>query len=417
MRKHLLRTFAIALSMAMLSLSIQASTPDASSRKPQLPVTPVAGQSWLNHLHRSFGDTSMGKTGRLGPPAAMDGGTAGAGQLGFVPFSAEVTTLKGADLYRLNCQGCHGESGLGAPPEINSVIDPVRATSVPMVVARMKKTGMDISSSAAAELANQSQAALWQRLHSGGESMPPFPHLSDAEIRALIAYLRQLSGVPGTAQLAVVESPIRIGEHIVKSTCHTCHDATGPNPTPQQLENGAIPPLETLTARTDELQLIRKVTTGAPILMGTPATLHRGRMPVFYYLSKDEAADVYLYLSSYPPQQLQAGVPAIAGAEQNGAGGGAPPAPFATPSTPVSPTSNAGALNKSEPVPNGIPDWMVTLLLIGLGSASLGLVIFGMGFAAYELSRLSRATELKRKGSDVVSSPEHEHEVGELVMR
>ncbi len=179
MRKQI-RIFAITLSVAMVSFSLQASTPDASSRQAELPVTPVAGASWLNHLHRAFGDTSMGKTGRLGPPAATDGTTAGGGQLGFLPVSAQATTLKGADLYRLNCQGCHGESGLGAPPEINSVIDPVRATSVPMVVARMKKTGMDISSSAAAELANQSQAALLQRLHKGGESMPPFPHLSDA---------------------------------------------------------------------------------------------------------------------------------------------------------------------------------------------------------------------------------------------
>ncbi len=164
--------------------------------------------------------------------------------------------------------------------------------------------------------------------------------------RALIAYLRELSGVPGTAQLTVVESPIRIGEHIVKSTCHTCHDATGPNPTPQQLEDGAIPPLETLTARTDELQLIRKVTSGAPILMGTPPTLHRGRMPVFYYLSKEEAADVYLYLSSYPPQQLQAGVPAIAGAEQSGAGNGAPPAPLLFEDSSVKGFFECGALTK-----------------------------------------------------------------------
>jgi hypothetical protein len=32
--------------------------------------TSVSGQSWLTHLGRSFDETSMGKTGRLGPPTA-----------------------------------------------------------------------------------------------------------------------------------------------------------------------------------------------------------------------------------------------------------------------------------------------------------------------------------------------------------
>ena len=35
-----------------------------------LQPTPVAGESWLQHLHRSFDDTSMGKTGQLGPAGA-----------------------------------------------------------------------------------------------------------------------------------------------------------------------------------------------------------------------------------------------------------------------------------------------------------------------------------------------------------
>ncbi len=42
MRKHL-RTFAMTFGVAMVSLSIQASTPDASSRKAKVPVTPVVG--------------------------------------------------------------------------------------------------------------------------------------------------------------------------------------------------------------------------------------------------------------------------------------------------------------------------------------------------------------------------------------
>jgi mono/diheme cytochrome c family protein len=218
-------------------------------------------------------------------------------------FAPQAVTLHGADLYRLNCQGCHGEAGLGAPPEINSLVNPVRATSVPAVMERMKKVGMDISPANAKELAKQARTALLQRLHDGGVSMPAFHHLTEAEIASLVAYLNQLAGLPGAekTQVAVRESPVRMGELIVKSTCHICHTADGPNPDSQQLLEGSIPPLSTLTRRKNWPDFVRKVTIGAPIVMGTPPMPYRGRMPVFGYLSPDEASYVYLYLTLYPP--------------------------------------------------------------------------------------------------------------------
>jgi mono/diheme cytochrome c family protein len=179
----------------------------------------------------------------------------------------------------------------------------------------MKTAGMDMSSAAAAQLARQANSALQLRLHQGGESMPPFPHLSEAEIRALSAYLKQLAQLPGaeSQQLTVQESRLRVGEHIVKSTCQTCHSAVGLDPTPRQLLDGAIPPLSSLTARVTLPALVRKVTQGAPIVMGEPAIACRGRMPVFSYLTEDEASDVYLYLTKYPPSQADANIVARAG--------------------------------------------------------------------------------------------------------
>jgi mono/diheme cytochrome c family protein len=273
-------------------------------------VTAVAGESWLRHLHRAFDETSMGKTWDLGPPASMPGEESPHWQPQLTPgFATNIVTLHGSDLYRLNCQGCHGGSGTGAPPEINSVINPVRATSVAIIMARTKKTGQDMSRVDATGLAKQAKALLMERFHKGGESMPPFPQLSDAEIRSIVAYLEQLSDVPGAEknQIPIKAYSYRVGEHIIKSTCHICHGAAGPNPTPQQLLEGAIPPLSTLTTRTSLPDFIRKVTNGAPIIMGAPPfsyrDSYRGRMPVFRYLSEDEAADAYLYLTLYPPHE------------------------------------------------------------------------------------------------------------------
>jgi mono/diheme cytochrome c family protein len=155
----------------------------------------------------------------------------------------------------------------------------------------------------AANLAQQSKKALLERLHNGGESMPSFSHLSAAEVNSLLVYLNHLAQVPGVSEdrAVVKESRERLGELIVKSTCHTCHSAVGTNPGPQELLAGAIPPLSTLTSRRTQDEFIRKVTHGYPVLMGVPAMPYRGRMPVFFYLSAEEAADVYLYLTLYPP--------------------------------------------------------------------------------------------------------------------
>jgi len=162
---------------------------------------------------------------------------------------------------------------------------------------------MAMSKADVAAMAKDSKAMLLHRLHAGGEHMLP-PTLSEAEIPPLVAYLEQLSGVPGAEkrQKVVKESAHRVGEHIVKSACHVCHSATGANPTPEQIMEGEIPPLSTLPTRVSLPEFVRKVTSGNPITMGTPATPYRGRMPVFYYLSQDEAAAAYLYLLRYPPR-------------------------------------------------------------------------------------------------------------------
>jgi mono/diheme cytochrome c family protein len=263
-------------------------------------VTAVSGESWIRHLNRSFSETSMGKTWDLGPASGEDTSN---WQLKLSPVDPPLSfALHGSDIYRLNCQGCHGDLGRGMPPEINSIIGPIQSTSVAATMEQMKKAGRDMSASDASALVKESTVLLMQRLHSGGESMPA-PNLSDPEIHSLIPYLQQLSGLPGARKddAMLKESPYRVGEHIVKSTCHVCHSATGANPTPQQIADGAIPPLSILPGRVGLAEFVRKVTVGAPVIMGSPAAAYRGRMPVFVYLTQDEAAAAYMYLVSYPP--------------------------------------------------------------------------------------------------------------------
>jgi mono/diheme cytochrome c family protein len=357
--------------------------------------TAVAGESWLNHLHRSFDETSMGKTGWLGPPSAIPAAEFVGWQMGLAAEPAsETVTLRGSDLYRMNCRGCHGEDGMGAAPEINSLINPVRATSAAAIIERMKAVGMDMSRNDAAKLAQQSKGMLLDRLQHGGQDMPAFPHLRDADVDSLVAYLRQLAGVRGAEheQVAVREPRVRVGEYIAKSTCHVCHSASGANPTPQQLYEGAIPPLNTLALRTSRAEFIRKVTHGAPVLMGAPPELYRGRMPVFYYLSEEEAADVYLYLTRYPPYPwatLDAKVASLR------------PEPGAVDSE----AQVVGASFSANAGPAGVRQTAATdtrfgIFVVVAGCIAVALMGFGFGFTVYELRRLSGQNKGRRRVAD-----------------
>ena len=122
-------------------------------------------------------------------------------------------------------------------------------------------------------------------------------------MQALFAYLEVLSDVPGAAhrQRTVSVPAARIGEYVVKGTCHICHDAVGAWPTPAALMDGAVPSLAAMPARHTLVTLVQKVRRGAPVTMGITPVLYRGRMPVLDYITTDEAVAAYLYLAAYPP--------------------------------------------------------------------------------------------------------------------
>ena len=270
-----------------------------------LTVTPLRGPSNLERVGLTMETSAMGRTGLWGPPP-----NANPASLPGITYSENIThpsRLSGADLYRLDCQACHQADGGGSPPEINAIIDPVRATSAVVMLERMKKIGRPITAAFAQQLATDSKKDLLGRLKNGGQKMPPFGHLTGKEVQALFAYLELLARVPGAEkrQLVVNEPVVKIGELLAKGTCHICHAATGRWPNPEQLLQGAVPPLGSIATERSMFQVIRKVRYGTPVVMGQASVSSRGRMPVFNYLKDDEVASAYLYLLIYPPSSSE----------------------------------------------------------------------------------------------------------------
>lgn len=284
----------------------QAEAEGAAVGQPSPRVTPVVGSSWLEVRGTSMERSAMGRGGRSAPDLP---------KVTFLPTSklrrlerpdppalTEEFVLTGADLYRLSCRSCHTAAGTGSPPEVKSLIDPIRATSAENTLRQMEARGRSIPKELADTLATQARASFFQRLEHGGERMPIFNHLSAEEIDALFVYLEQLADVPGARERPPVQvkaSVARVGELVVKGTCHTCHAAAGRGGGPEILQQGIIPSLDTFPEQKPASFLVKKVREGAPIAAGWSG---RGRMPIFSYLTDDEVRAAYTYLVLYPPE-------------------------------------------------------------------------------------------------------------------
>lgn len=336
-RSPLLHAVALSIGLAVASgcqpgvMKEEQTTADAEAAHPDIPkypVSPVRGESWLRHLGLTIPETRMGQTG--GDESASPSGNEpelapqglssimhrywslfrsrrdDAAQLLDEPF-----TLEGEDLYRLNCQSCHGPDGEGAPPEIKSLIGPIQGTSAELTLERMRQRGTPISESMAANLATQAEGDVRKRLREGGEMMPPFPHLRGDEVDALLGYLQKLAEVPPTKyqEVLVEESAARVGEHMVKGTCHICHDATGPGGGHMAMMRGVIPSLESFPRDQSVSSFLNQVQNGSSPMMGMMGG--RGMMggmggvplmPALPFLTHEESAAAYVYLMRYPPQ-------------------------------------------------------------------------------------------------------------------
>jgi mono/diheme cytochrome c family protein len=301
MRSESNRSASVALAAGLAALVAAAVVLNAAETGST--VMPVSGPSSLHRLGLKLQQTAMGWTGRLGPGPDSPVSPL---RLATSPTLAGWVFLSGEDLYRLNCRACHRADGGGAPEEVNSIIDPIRATSPHMVQRRMEATGRPINAAFAGQLARGAREDILKRLENGGERMPAFTHLSRGETDALLAYLGWLAGVPGAQhrQARVAVSDSRVGELMVKGTCHICHDATGVWPDPEALLDGTMPSLAGIARQRTFHDVLRKVRYGKAVVMGEALIAYRGRMPVFDYLTDDEVSAAYGYLVSYPPESL-----------------------------------------------------------------------------------------------------------------
>ena len=299
---------AMLLVAGALGLPIRASDghpPNRQTRKAErsavastIAITPVQGPSTLHHLGLTIEQSSMGWAGQWSPPStATESGVRSEPAGG--PF-----VLAGADLYRISCRACHKADGTGNPPEINSILGPVRSASVQWMTADMKERGRNLGAGFIKQLTTATEADLRTRLRKGGHNMPSFEQISEQEYGVLRPYLDQLAGVPATKPegRTIVEPADRVGELVVKGTCHICHDATQPNQQPTTVLSGVIPALASFPSGKTGGDFVHKVKAGAQIPLSAGGVMSRGRMPVFDYLTEPEVAAAYSYLMTYRPR-------------------------------------------------------------------------------------------------------------------
>jgi mono/diheme cytochrome c family protein len=278
----------------------QASTRDRSSVVSAVPITAVEGPSTLHHLGLTIEETSMGWAGQWSQPLTLS--AADANVRSEPPGGPFVLT--GADLYRISCRACHKADGTGAPPEIHSLLGPVQSASVQWMTADMKARGRALGATFIRQLTTATEADVRTRLRQGGHSMPSFGQISDQEYAVLRPYLDDVAGLPKAkpALRSITEQADRVGELLVKGTCHICHDATQPTERPVTVLSGVIPSLANLPREKAVTDFVHKARAGAQVPLTAGSYMSRGRMPVFDYLTEPELASAYAYLTAYPPR-------------------------------------------------------------------------------------------------------------------
>jgi hypothetical protein len=119
--------------------------------------------------------------------------------------------------------------------------------------------------------------------------------------------------------------------------------------------------------------------------MGTPPALYRGRMPVFYYLSASEAADVYQYLTRYPPSESP---DVLAAASTRG--------PASTGEESDGKALSSALLSNKKPVPSTDADMGISALPWLAGSFAVLLLLAGGLITMREFRRIAAESAYRK---------------------
>ena len=172
--------------------------------------------------------------------------------------------VTGKDVYRLNCQGCHGPNGAGSQH-----------------MPGLTKFAKDLA-------AGKGEKGLRQRLSEGGQRMPAFPNFTDAEVAALLDYLRELGGGTATSTTKVgALSGAALGERIHQSNCASCHEPSRAANFGMMCQPASLAGLDERFSKQQVMSLLK---------VGV------GPMPAFPHLTAQELDALWGYLSGLPAE-------------------------------------------------------------------------------------------------------------------
>jgi mono/diheme cytochrome c family protein len=176
--------------------------------------------------------------------------------------AAPGASMSGRDVYRLNCQACHGPAGAGTP----------QAPTLLTAAQKIASGGDD--------------SEVRGRLTRGGERMPAFPHLSRPEVDAIISYLGVLGGAkPVDGPTVAAPTGRDLGERIYRSNCASCHESGRATSTGMMCQPAT---LAGATERFSKAQVMNLLNVGV------------GPMPAFPHLAQNERDALWTYLQKLP---------------------------------------------------------------------------------------------------------------------
>lgn len=169
--------------------------------------------------------------------------------------SDKVGKVSGAELFRMNCSGCHGadRTGTKVAPKLTGISKKLNTKQL----AKLLVTGRV----------------------NGGRVMPSFKHLDAAQREALVGFL---CGTKGAAAkpLPPAKSPSALGARLFRSNCAACHETK-----PIKKARGPAS-LANVTRRRTRRQITNLIRNGVC------------SMPSFAHLSKTEVGGLYAFLKT-----------------------------------------------------------------------------------------------------------------------